>query len=102
MLFYSRNSLSLFETLPGRFPGVVPHCEAPNHGVKEDQLTEQLQVLHHFDGSVCNPVPICKEGNKEGKKLNGNSHSLSQCCGKYGVSYTGHLKHSSSYTNEVK
>lgn len=45
---------------------------------------------------------FAKKGNKEGKKLNGNSHSLTQSCGKYGVSYTGHLKHSSSYTNEVK
>lgn len=36
---------------------MVPHCEAPNHGVKEDQLTERFQVLHHFDRSVCNSVP---------------------------------------------
>lgn len=64
----SRNFLCLFEILHGRFPGVVPYCEAPNHGVKEDQLTEQFQVLHHFDRSICNLVPICKEKNKWGKK----------------------------------
>lgn len=37
---------------------MVPHCEAPNHGVNRINLQRDFlhQVLHHSDRSICNLV----------------------------------------------
>lgn len=39
----SRNFLCLFEILHGRFPGVVPYCEAPIMGSKRINLQSNFR-----------------------------------------------------------
>ena len=52
---------------------MVPHCEAPNHGVKRINLQRDFRsyiILTDICIYICNLVPIRERENKRKKKLN--------------------------------
>lgn len=60
---------------------MVPHCEAPNHGVKRINLQRDFRsyiILTDMCIYTCNLVPICERENKRKKKV--KLHSLDQHC----------------------
>ena len=62
---------------------MVPHCEAPNHGVKRINLQRDFRSYIILTDTcvyiyICNLVPIGERENKRKKKV--KLHSLDQHC----------------------